>query len=96
MQISSSNTLPILTGSRPQASPRPPASVRRSTETADTATNLVNYTDHEQAQRRSPLYVQPIQTGKLSRTGEQAMRAYRDAAMAGNPAELVNRVNVVA
>ena len=28
--------------------------------------------------------------------GEQAMRAYRDAAMAGNPAELVNRVNVVA
>jgi hypothetical protein len=34
--------------------------------------------------------------GKLSRTGEEAMRAYRDAAMAGEPAELVNRVNVTA
>ena len=95
MQISSTNTLPIITGIRPEAS-RQTATKPPSQPTPENQAGVVSNTRSDQGSRRPPLFVQSMKDAKLSRTGEEAMRTYRDVATAGEEAELVNRVNVVA
>lgn len=96
MHISSHNTLPVTTGSRPDTTLRQTAPKPRSQPTTENQAVVVNPAASDQGNRRPPLFVQSMMDVKLSRTGENAMRTYRDVAAAGNEAELVNRVNVVA
>lgn len=94
MQISSNHNLPVITGMRPEPMLRQPASRQRPAipeYQAQQASNTVS----DQETRRPPVFLQPMMDVKRSRTGEEAMRTYRDVAMAGNDAELVNRVNVL-
>jgi hypothetical protein len=96
MQISSRNTLPVTTGIRPDTSLRQTALKPRPQTTPDSQAEVISNVTRDQDSRRPPLFITPMRDGKLSRTGEQAMRTYRDVATAGEQAELVNRVNVVA
>ena len=96
MQISSNNTLPVITGIRPETTPRQTAPKPPSSPMPEAQTGLVNNTNSDQKSRRPPLFVQSMKDIKLSRTGEEAMRTYRDVAQSGDQVELVNRVNVVA
>ena len=95
MQISSNNSLPVFAGQHPQTPPRRLVTPARPDVVQENPASLVNQGDSDQANRRPPLFVQPAQHGKLSRNGEQALRAYHDTALAGAPAELVNRVDVL-
>jgi hypothetical protein len=96
MQISSNNSLPVIAGSRPEPallqSVRPP----RTQISPENQTNQNAIDSGDQGNRRPPLFIQSMRDGNLSRSGEQAMRTYRDVAMAGEPAELVNRLDVMA
>jgi hypothetical protein len=96
MQISSHNTLPVTTGIRPDTSLRQAVAKPRTQTPPQSQAEVVNNTVSDQRSRRPPVFVQSRMDTKLSRTGEEAMRTYRDVATAGNEAELVNRVNVVA
>jgi hypothetical protein len=98
MQISSNNTLPVTTGIPAETSLRRTAS-RPPSKTAvenQNQTTVANKAGSEKGSRRPPVFVQSMKNVQLSRTGEEAMRAYRDVAQAGDQAELVNRVNVIA
>jgi hypothetical protein len=94
MLINSNNSLPVVSGLRPEPALRQTRTPPQAT--SEYQANQISNVESEQGSRRPPLFIQPMANGKLSRTGEEAMRAYRDAAMAGEPAELVNRVNVTA
>ena len=97
MQISSNNTLPVLAGIRPDTSLRqskqPP---RAAVSPQNQTTSVNNAVNTYQGYRRPPVFVQPAFEQAMSRTGEQAVRTYRDVAQSGDEVELVNRVNVVA
>lgn len=96
MQISSSQLYPIVSNAHAQSQPRREAPTRHPLETVEyPATNVDQYSNHR-TERRPPLYVQPAQQSNLSRTSEQALRAYRTTALAGEPSELVNRLYVTA
>ena len=96
MLINANNTLPVITGVRPEPTLRQTTTRPRSQPAAENQATLVMTSTSDQGNRRPPLFVQPMSDIKLSRTGEEAMRTYRNVAMAGDEAELVNRVNVLA
>lgn len=95
MLINANNTLPVITGIRPEPTLRQSTTKPRLQPGPENQANLVT-ANSDQGYRRPPLFLQPMSDVKLSRTGEEAMRTYRDVAMAGDEAELVNRVNVLA
>lgn len=96
MQINSSNTLPVMAGLRPDTSSRYPVRSTRAVAGTEPQTNLVTATGSQQEYYRAAAYIQPMTGIKMSRNGEAALRTYREVAMAGEEAELVNRVNVIA
>jgi hypothetical protein len=96
MQINSSNTLPAITGLRPQTSPRQSAGSTPTSTRPEPQTNLDQPVDSQREYYRAPVFIQPMTGIKMSRHGEEALRTYREVAMAGDEAELVNRVNVTA
>jgi len=96
MQISASHYYPIATSAHSQSRPRQATPSQRPLETVEYPATGVSQYNVGRAERRSPLYVQPTQQGNLSRTSEQALRAYRTTALAGEPGELVNRLYVTA
>jgi len=96
MQINSSNTLPAITGLRPQTSPRQSAGSARTASRPEPQDNLTIAVDSQREHYRASVFIQPMTGIKMSRNGEEALRTYREVAMAGGDAELVNRVNVIA
>ena len=96
MQIRSNNTLPVTTGIRPDASLRQTVAKPRVQVTPENQAEVVSTNVSDRHSRRPPLFVQPMMDVRLSRTSGEAMRTYREVAMSGDQAELVNRVNVIA
>ena len=93
MQINGTYNLPI---ARPQAEPvstrQPRPRQPMAPAPRDSLPDRPEQGAQYQANRRAPVFLQPANHA-VSRTGEQAMRAYHDAAMAGNREELVNRIH---
>ena len=96
MHIRSLNTLPVPAGIRPDTPPPQPVSKSRSAPAPAGQSEVVSRSGDRHESRRPPLFRQAMTDGNLSRTGEAAVRTYREVAMSGDEAELVNRVNVVA
>lgn len=95
MQISSHNTLPVITGFRPEAPQRQPTPPQRPTVEAQTYLPAIdNAVNSDNGNRRPPVFVQASFDQNMTHKGEQAVRAYRDVALSGDDAELVNRLNV--
>lgn len=95
MQISSNNSLPVLAGLRPDTALRQAKQPPRQAESPQNQTAAVNHAVNTyQGNRRPPVFVQPAFDQAMSRTGEQAVRTYRDVAQSGDEVELVNRLSV--
>ncbi|MBI1422952.1 MAG: hypothetical protein GC149_05740 [Gammaproteobacteria bacterium] len=95
MQIYTNNSLPVIAGTRPEPVLRRPAPPRTEV-TSEFQPNVIDNPGSDQGSRRAPLFLQSNSPGNFTRTGETAVRTYRDVALAGEPGELVNRLNVTA
>lgn len=94
MQISSNNTLPVIAGLRPDASMRPTTPPRQPVPVQQQPASSNNAVNTDQGYRRPPVFVQPAFDQAMTRTGEQAVRTYRDVALSGDEVEVVNRLSV--
>lgn len=94
MQINGTYNLPVI--NRQQAEPvnarqRQPVAPALS----QTLPERPDQDARQRTSRQTPVFLQPA-NHNLSRTGEQAMRAYQNAATAGHREELVNRIHELA